>query len=176
MPSITTSVPPVVVPSAGVILVMVGGVTYVNPSPAPELPVPPTSVTLTASSPADPAAVFARISVSDFTSTLVAAAPIVTVEVFKKPVPLIFTAAVPGGTRGGAYGRFDFGDGGRRDIREFSRFAGLAEFVADRDLGLARGPRGSLAVSSVAETTVTLVASVPPTSTVMVFSSRTRCL
>src|SRR5208282_1705566 len=54
VPSISTTSPPAVSPSAGVTFVIVGGVTYVNPSPAvePDLPLPPMSVTSTGTSPA----------------------------------------------------------------------------------------------------------------------------
>ena len=61
----------------------------------PAVEAPPTSVTITSCGPAGFAAVLAVISVSETTATAVAAAPIVTVEPARKPLPLIVTAVPP---------------------------------------------------------------------------------
>ena len=56
---------------------------------------PPASVTITSWAPAGLAAVLAVISVSETTVTAVAAAPIVTVDPVRKPLPLIVTEVPP---------------------------------------------------------------------------------
>jgi hypothetical protein len=67
----------------------------VKPAP-PTLETPCLSVTTTAAFPADPAGVFALISVSETISTSFASAPpILTVDSSLKPVPLIVTLLAP---------------------------------------------------------------------------------
>ena len=61
----------------------------------PAVELPPTSVTITSCGPALPAAVLAVISSSETTATEVAAAPIITVEPARRPLPLILTEVPP---------------------------------------------------------------------------------
>ena len=79
----------------GLILVTVGGGTYVKEGPPVE--VPPTSRDHHFIRAAAVADVVAVISVSESTTTEVAALPIVTVAPATKPVPLIVTVRAAGG-------------------------------------------------------------------------------
>src|SRR6202044_1629574 len=80
VPVMTTDVPPAVEPSDGSTFVTDGGVTYVYSTVADCLT--PETTTSTDTAPAACAAVLAVISVSETTTTLVAAEPMVTVAPF----------------------------------------------------------------------------------------------